>query len=75
MACKPEHVIDLESGAVVSAEIHSADQGDTRTIATTLDDAQAKLCAVKDEHNKQDMPAIDEPFDLWRTRAITAVEY
>ena len=40
MAYKPEHVADLESGAVVSAGIHPADQGDT----TTLDDAQAKLC-------------------------------
>lgn len=64
MAYKPEHVADLESGAVVSAVIHPADQGDTTTLATTLEDAQAKLCAVKDEHNKQDAPAIDEPFDL-----------
>ncbi len=41
--------------------IHSADQGDTTTIATTLDDTQAKLCVIKD---KEDAPGIDDPFDL-----------
>ena len=61
MAYKPEHVVDLESGAIVSAVIHPADQGDTTTIATTLEDAQAKLCALTDE---RDAVSIDEPFDL-----------
>ena len=61
MAYKPEHVIDLESGAIVSAVVHPADQGDTTTLATTLDDAQAKLCAVRD---KEGAPGIDEPFAL-----------
>ena len=61
MAYRPEHVVDLESGAVVSAVIHPADQGDTTTLATTLDDAQAKLCAVRD---KEGAPGIDEPFAL-----------
>ena len=61
MACKPEHVVDLESGAVVSAVIHPADQGGTTTLATTLDDAQAKLCAIRE---KEEASGIDEPFDL-----------
>ena len=61
MAYRPEHVVDLESGAVVSAVIHPADRGDTTTLATTLDDAQAKLCAVRD---KEGAPGIDEPFAL-----------
>ena len=61
MACKPEHVVDLESGAIVTAVVHAADQGDTTTISSTLEDAQAKLCAVKD---RQDVSTIDEPFDL-----------
>lgn len=47
MAYKPEHVVDLESGAIVSAVVHPADQGDRKTMATTLLDAQAKLGAVK----------------------------
>ena len=41
--------------------IHPADRGDTTTLATTLDDAPAKLCAVRD---KEDAPGIDEPFAL-----------
>ena len=61
MAYKPEHVVDLESGAIVAAVIHPADQGDTKTVADTLTDAQAKLCAVKD---RQDVSTIDKPFDL-----------
>ena len=61
MAYRPEHVVDLESGTVVSAVIHPADRGDTTTLATTLDDARAKLCAVRD---KEGAPGIDEPFAL-----------
>ncbi|MGI6656553.1 MAG: transposase [Desulfobulbus sp.] len=61
MAYKPEHVVDLESGAIVSAVIHPADQGDRATITTTLEDAQAKLCAIRE---KEDAPGIDDPFDL-----------
>ena len=61
MAYKPEHVVDLESGAVVSAVIHPADRGDTTTLAITLDDAQAKLCAVRD---REGAPGIDEPLAL-----------
>ena len=41
--------------------IHPADQSDTKTIATTLEDAQAKLCAIR---GKEEAPSIDEPFDL-----------
>ena len=61
MAYRPEHVVDLESGAVVSAVIHPADRGDTTTLATTLDDARTKLCVVRD---KEGAPGIDEPFAL-----------
>ena len=61
MAYKPEHVVDLESGAIVAAVIHPADQGDTKTVADTLTDAQAKLCAIREE---EEAPGIDEPFDL-----------
>ena len=56
MAYKPEHVVDLASGALVSAVVHPADQGDRKTLA-----AQAKLCAVRD---KEGAPGIDEPFAL-----------
>ena len=29
LAYKPEHAVDLDTGAVVAAELHPADEGDT----------------------------------------------
>ena len=63
MAYKPEHVVDLESGAIVSAVVHPADQGDTKTLASTLLDAQAKLGAVRE--------ADASKTTWWRIRATT----
>jgi transposase len=46
LAYKPEHAVDLDSGAIVAAEIHPADQGDTTTLPKTLERAQVNLAAV-----------------------------
>jgi len=46
LAYKPEHAVDLDTGAVVAAKIHSADEGDTTTISKTLDEAKANLAEV-----------------------------
>jgi transposase len=46
LAYKPEHAVDLDTGAVMAAEIHPADEGDTKTIGTTLEVAEEKLKAV-----------------------------
>ena len=46
LAYQPEHAVDLDTGAIVTAEIHPADQGDTTTLAGTLAMAEAKLVAV-----------------------------
>jgi IS5 family transposase len=32
LAYKPEHAVDLDTGAIVAAEIHAADEGDTTTL-------------------------------------------
>ncbi len=40
LAYKPEHAVDLDTGAIVAAEIHAADEGDTTTLTGTLDAAQ-----------------------------------
>src|SRR5512143_777971 len=45
-AYEPEHAVDLDSGAVVAAEIHPADEGDTTTLSGTLQAAAAKLAEV-----------------------------
>ena len=46
LAHKPEHAVDLETGAIVAAEIHPADQGDTATLPDTLEAAEANLAVV-----------------------------
>ena len=46
LAYKPEHAVDLDTGAVVAAEVHAADEGDTTTITGTLDAAQRNLTRV-----------------------------
>ncbi len=47
LAYKPEHAVDLDSGAVVAAEVHPADQGDTTTMPGTLASAAERLAAVE----------------------------
>src|SRR4051794_585751 len=46
LAYKPEHAVDLDTGAIVAAELHAADQGDTATLPGTLAAAEANLAAV-----------------------------
>ena len=46
LAYKPEHAVDLDTGAIVAAEVHAADQGDTTTLPDTLEAAAANLAAV-----------------------------
>src|ERR1700752_296920 len=46
LAYKPEHAMDLDTGAVVAAEVHPADQGDTTTMPGTLASAAENFKAV-----------------------------
>ncbi|MGA1087653.1 MAG: transposase [Ilumatobacteraceae bacterium] len=46
LAYKPEHAVDLDTGAIVAAPIHAADEGDTRTIGETLQVVQANLAEI-----------------------------
>ncbi len=43
---KPEHAVDLDTGVVVAAEVHPADEGDTTTLPGTLKAAAANLANV-----------------------------
>ena len=43
LAYKPEHAVDLDTGAVVAAELHPADEGDTATLEKTLAAAKENL--------------------------------
>src|SRR5690242_10752136 len=43
LAYKPEHAVDLDTGVIVAAALHPADQGDTTTIEGTLTTAARNL--------------------------------
>src|SRR6188472_4498344 len=47
LAYKPEHAVDLDTGAIVAAEVHAADRGDTATLPGTLENAARHLAAVE----------------------------
>jgi transposase len=58
LAYKPEHALDLDTGAVIAAELHEADQGDTSTLPSTLAAAAEHLAAV------DAAPTAEAPADL-----------
>ena len=58
LAYKPEHAVDLDTGAIVAAEIHTAEQGDTATLPETLKAAEANLAAVGAG------PLVEDPAEL-----------
>src|SRR6185312_3332577 len=47
LAYKPEHAMDLDTSAVIAAEVHPADRGDTATLPDTLESAARPLAAVE----------------------------
>jgi transposase len=81
LAYKPEHAMDLDTGAVVAAEVHLADQGDTATMPDTLNsaaehlnavdatptpEAPAELIADKGYHSRDALKALDD--GPWKSR-------
>jgi transposase len=65
---KPEHAMDLDTGAVVAAELHPADQGDTATRAGTLASAVEHLASVGAT------PTSEEPAELVADKGYHARE-
>jgi transposase len=81
LAYKPEHAVDLDTGIIVAAALHPADQGDTTTIESTLLAAQnnlaqisaaptkqqpGELAADKGYHSRAVLKALDT--GVWKTR-------
>ena len=81
LAHKPEHAVDLDTGAVVAAEMHAADRGDTATLPGTLESAARHLAAVeaapsaeapaemvadKGYHSRETLKSLDD--GPWKTR-------
>jgi len=59
LAYKPEHAVDLDTGAVVAVEVHEADKGDTSTLQKTLEAARESLGRVTSTP-----PCPDDPAEL-----------
>lgn len=55
---KPEHAVDPDTGVIVAAPVHPADQGDTNTLEPTLDAAVQNLASVGLA------PTCKHPYDL-----------
>ena len=81
LAYKPEHAVDLDTGVVVAAPIHPADEGDTTTLSPTLEAAACNLAEVglapseaapcvivadKGYHARDQLKALDG--GVWKTR-------
>ena len=81
LAYKPEHAVDLDTGVVVAAPIHPADEGDATTLSPTLEAAarnldEVGLAPTKDEpcvvaadkgyHAREQLKALDG--GAWKTR-------
>jgi transposase len=81
LAYKPEHAVDLDTGVVVAAPIHSADEGDTTTLSPTLEAAARNLEAIglgpsedepcvlvadKGYHAREPLKALEG--GVWKTR-------
>jgi transposase len=81
LAYKPEHAVDLDTGVIVAAKIHPADQGDTRTLPGTLAQAEAMLDRVglaptpkdpaemvadKGYHSREGLKALED--SAWKSR-------
>lgn len=46
---KAEHVVDLDSGAIVAAELYRADEADTATLRPSLEAARENVAVARDE--------------------------
>jgi hypothetical protein len=81
LAYKPEHAVDLDTGVIVAAPIHPADEGDTATLDATLEEAQKSLSALglaptseepcelvadKGYHSREGLKGLDG--GVWKTR-------
>jgi hypothetical protein len=56
LAYKPEHALDLDTGAIIATELHTAEQGDTASLPGTLEAATEQLAAL-DAAPTQEAPA------------------
>lgn len=71
LAYKPEHVVDLETGAILAAVVHPADVADPASLEASLTEAEANLQTGRDgvPADSAPQPAADDlPSDRSRHR-------
>jgi hypothetical protein len=61
LAYKPEHVVDLETGAIVAAVVHGADIADPASLELSLGQAEANLQAARGGDSEAASAADPEP--------------
>jgi hypothetical protein len=71
MIYKPEHIVDLESGAVISAEIRHGDEGNTAGLADRVAEAAGKVEAIHgEEHDAGSSWVLELAADKAAARAV-----
>lgn len=58
MAYKPEHAVDLDTGAILAAPLHFAHKGDTNTVAETISITTQTLKKLKKNPTKKNTPEL-----------------
>lgn len=62
LAHKDEHVVDMDTGAMLAVTVQGADLGDTQSLPNSLDEAQANLTVVaKDLEVRRSLSRKDRP--------------
>jgi transposase len=60
LAYKPEHVVDLETGAIVAAVVHGADAADPASLEASLTQAESNLQTVRSGDPEAPTPQDDD---------------
>jgi hypothetical protein len=72
LAYKPEHAVDLDTGEVIAAELHPADEDDTSTLAAVdaapTADAPAELVTDKGYFGRAVLKPLED--SAWKTRIV-----
>lgn len=57
---KAEHVVDLDTGAIVAAELYRADESDTATLRPSLEAARENVAVVREEPKSEESEERDD---------------
>jgi IS5 family transposase len=65
---KPEHVVDMETGAILSVVVHGGDQHDASTIRSTLAVAEQNIASIRPNQESNDVVG-----ERWHKEPVAAV--